>query len=186
MSTHRRDSSRTFLHSRRTAVTAGSLALAAALGLPSRSGAARQEDLPQVVANFVAAWEALDSDQIADLYAEDAVAEDVAAGTVLEGREAVRGYLVEFIGVFSDATAEIPTAFATESQAAMEWVFEGRYTGELPGFPPGTGQAVRLHGFSLVEFTEDAIQRTVDFYDVYGVLVQLGVVPPPPGATPAG
>ncbi|HEV2107606.1 MAG TPA: ester cyclase, partial [Thermomicrobiales bacterium] len=130
--------------------------------------------------------EALDPDQIADLYAEDAVAVDVAVGTELQGREAIRAYLVEFIGAFSDASAEVPTVFAAETQAAMEWIFQGRYTGALPGFPPGEGQPVTLHGFSLVEFSEDAIQRTVDFYDVYGILVQLGVVPPPAGATPAG
>lgn len=186
MSTHRRDSFRTFLHSRRTAVTAGSLGLAAALGLPSRSGAAQQEDLPQVVADFVTAWETLDPEQIADHYVKDAVAEVVAPGTVVVGRDSVRGYLVEFIGAFSDATAEIPTTSAIESQAAMEWVFEGRCTGELPGSPPRMGQAMRLHGCSLVEFSEDVIQRTVGSYDVYGVLVQLGVVPLPPGATPAG
>jgi steroid delta-isomerase-like uncharacterized protein len=194
MSKHRREVVNLSLASRltrRTTVKAGGLGLAAAAGLTARSVSAQQDDLPQVVADYVAAWEALDADQIADRYAEDGTSESAATGVVLEGREAIRQYLTAYIGAFSDATVETLTVFASGNQAAFEWVLAGTYTGTVPGFPPGEGQAVTVRGFSLLEFNEEAMQRTVDYNDVYGILAQLGMVPPlgpaaSPAATPAG
>ena len=171
---------------RRTTLKGGGIGLAAAMGLTAPSVAAQQEALPEEVAAFVAGWEALDADQIADSYAEDALHEDIATGAVTQGREAIRAYLTAFLGAFSDATAEIPAAFASGDQAAVAWDFMANYTGTLPGFPPGDGQPIISRGFTLIEFGDDGITRTVDYYDAYGLLVQLGLAPAPDTATPVG
>lgn len=171
---------------RRTTLKGGGIGLVAAMGLTAPAVAAHQADLPDVIAAFVAGWEALDADQIADSYGEDAIHEDMPTGVVSQGREEIRGYLTAFLGAFSDATAEIPAAFATEDQAAVAWDFMANYTGMLPGFPQGEGQPIISRGCTLIEFTDDEITRTVDYYDVYGLLIQLGLAPAPDAATPAG
>lgn len=170
--------------SRRTTLKMSSLGLAAAVGLKGLSVTAQQDDLPEPLAAYVAGWEALDADQIAETYAEDGISEDVATGRVTQGREEIRAYLTAFFDAFSDATIEIPTAFGTEEHGAVAWHFSANYTGMVPGFPPGTGQPVDVQGLTLVELADGHIQRTVDYYDVYGILIQLGVVPPEGGATP--
>jgi steroid delta-isomerase-like uncharacterized protein len=179
---------RTSQLSRRTTLKVGGIGLAAAAGMRGLSVGARENELPEVIAAFVAAWESLDADQIAGIYAEDAVAEDVPAGTVTRGREEIRRHHADFIDAYSDASSNVPTVFATEDRAAFEWVFEGNYTGMLSGLPQGTGQPVTIRGVTLVEFADDLVQRTVEYFDIHGILVQLGAVPPPgtPGATPSG
>lgn len=190
MSTPRRDvfsDPRTPRLSRRSTLKAGGVSLAAALSLAARPVAAQEGELPEVVAQYAAAWEALDPDQIAGLYAEDAVHEDVPLGMEVQGPAAIRESVAGFINAFSDASMESTTAFASENQAADVWAFTGNYTGTLEGLPPGSGQPVTMRGVSLLEFADGEIQRSADYYDAYGLLIQIGVVPPPEmEATPAG
>jgi hypothetical protein len=42
---------------------------------------------------------------------------------------------------------------------------------------------VTIKGFTLIEIGNDQIERTVDYYDLYGILLQLGAQPVP-AATP--
>lgn len=164
----------------RRVVLAAAGAGALAAGLTDRSGVARQQEaLPEVVVAFLAAWVALDADGIAETYADDGVREDITAPDLIQGREAVRRSLVDFIGAFEHAKVEHPVAFAAADHfAADTWVFTADYTGALPGLPPGQGEPVTIHGFTLIEITDGSISRTVDYYDAYGLLVQVGGAPP--------
>jgi steroid delta-isomerase-like uncharacterized protein len=175
---------------RRSALTAGTVSLAAAFGLTARSGAARQDDLPEVIAAHLAAWEALDADRIAGNYAEDAVYEDVALGVTAEGRDAIHAFVSSFLTPFSDGTYTIASAFASEDQAAVAWTFAANYTGMMEGLPPGTGQPIVLRGATLIEFAGGEIRKSTDYFDSFGFLIQVGVIPPlgaegTPAATPA-
>ncbi len=177
--------------SRRTTLKMGGLGFAAVASLKGLPVVAQQDELPEPFAAFVAGWEALDADQIAGTYAEEGIAEDAPGGVVTQGREAIRSYLTDFFAAFSAATVEVPTAFATDEYGALVWVFSANYSGTVPGFPPGEGQLVTVQGVTIAEFANDEIQRTTEYYDVYGILIQLGVVPTPeegatPEATPAG
>ncbi|MDQ3656082.1 MAG: ester cyclase [Chloroflexota bacterium] len=140
---------------------------------------------------FLTAWKALDADQIAQTYADDGLREDITTPTIIQGRDDVRRSLVAFLGAFSNAMVEHPVAFAaSNAYAADTWVFTGNYTGLLPGLPPGTGELVTIHGFTLIEIDNGSIRRTVDYYDAYGLLVQVGAAAPqaagrPKVATPA-
>ncbi len=178
--------------SRRSAlVRLGAGSLGMALAARSLTSAAQEAtpglvtDLPPILQEYVAAWAALDADRLAATFAEDAVSENVPTGAVLEGREAIPSYFAGLFAAFEDLTAEITTIFATDVGAAAEWTFGGHYTGQVPGFPPGEGQLVSVRGASILTQADGLIQRAHEYYDVYGILVQLGVVPPPGGATPA-
>jgi steroid delta-isomerase-like uncharacterized protein len=176
--------------SRRTAFLAGSIGLLAAPMTARSRGAWQEADLPEVVVAFLKGWKALDADQIAQTYAENGVREDVTTPIVIHGRDDVRRSLVAFLGAFSNAKVEHPVVFASpDGFAADTWVFTGSYTGALPGLPPGSGEPVTIHGFTLIEIADTSIRRTFDYYDAYGLMVQVGadtatVADDPATATP--
>ena len=178
--------------SRRTTLKAGGIGLAAMAGLTARSVITHEEDLPEIIVAFLAGWKALDAEQIAQTYADDGDRADVTTPIVFNGKDEIRRSLTDFFGAFSNATVEHPAVLVgSDAYAADTWIFAGNYTGTMPGFPPGAGQPVTIHGFTLIELGDEAIQQTTDYYDAYGILVQLGVVAPlgqvrTPEATPTG
>jgi steroid delta-isomerase-like uncharacterized protein len=141
-------------------------------------------NLPPVLQEFIAAQEAKDLDRLLALHAEDAVVEEVPTGVVYEGRDAIRGYFEAFYAAFPDATMRYTTAFASDAWAAAEWTFSGTYTGQLPDLPSGEGQPLTTRGVDIIEVAGDHVRGGRVYYDLYGFLVQLGVLPPPAAATP--
>lgn len=140
--------------------------------------------------DWIAGWEDANPDQIASAYAEDAVVEVVPFGTTVRSPDAIRDYFNAYFGAFEAPTARITKVLATIDQAAAEWTFQGQYTGQLPGLPPGDGQPVSIRGVNIMEVRDDAITVERVYTDLSTFLGQLGVdgvVPgTPPAATPAG
>ncbi len=99
---------------------------------------------------------------------------------------AAAGPVEALFAAFSDATARMPSVLVAGDRAAAEWTFEGRYTGQIPGLPPGTGQPVSFRGVSVLELAGGAIQRNTRYFDLFGLLVQTGAIPPAvaPGGAP--
>jgi steroid delta-isomerase-like uncharacterized protein len=139
--------------------------------------------LPAPLAGWVAAWEAqpLAAEPAAAAYVEDAVYEEVATGVIRTGHGEILAYLTDFFAAFADASAKVEVAFAVGEHGAATWTFTGNYTGQLPGFPPGTGQPITFRGASMLDLRDGMILRETQFFDVYGLLVQLGIVPAPVG-----
>jgi steroid delta-isomerase-like uncharacterized protein len=177
--------------SRRVAVArlgAGGLGVAlAARGRPVAAQEATRlaAELPPVVREFFAAFEALDPDRIVATLAEDAALEEVPTGLVREGRDAFRAYLEEFFAAFSDATLHYADAFAAEAWAAGEWTFSGRYTGQLPDLPSGEGQPLTIRGVDVIAVADGQIRSGREYYDLCSLLAQVGVLPPPAATTPS-
>ena len=142
--------------------------------------------LPVALAAWVAAWEARppDAARIAAAYTEDAVFEEVALGSAYTGRPEIQAYLTGFFAAFTGGEADFATVFAAGDRAAATWAWSGRYTGQLPGLPPPAGQPIAFRGASILELRDGMIARETQYFDVYGLLAQLGVVPGP--ATPGG
>ena len=171
----------------------GAGGLAAALGAPRLAAGAQEAtpqgapaDLPPALADWAAGWEALDPDRIAAAYAEDGARVDVATGQAQRGRAEIRAYLAAVFGAFTGLSSTFSSAFAAGDRAAAEWVLAGTYTGQAPGFPPGGGEQLTIRGAAILELAGGRIVRDAEYFDVFGVLVQLGVVPAPDaGATPA-
>lgn len=141
--------------------------------------------LPTPLAGWVAGWEAqpLRAEPIAAAYVADAVYEEVATGVVRAGQPEILAYLTDFFAAFADARAVVETVFAAGDRGAATWTFTGRYTGQLPGFPPGTGQPVTFRGASILDLSGGSIARETQYFDIYGLLVQLGILPNPADAS---
>lgn len=181
------------LRSRRTVIRAlGGGGMAALLAAGSARGlAAHQatpESVPSFFAEFMDAWSAAaasgDASGVMGFYAPDAVFEDVPFAVVLNGPDAIGGFLAGFFGTYSDATVVWKSIIATDQAAATEVVFEGRYTGQIPGLPPGTGQPVSVRSTHIYAFDGSLIHSQTLYFDAYGLLIQLGVLPAPEAATP--
>ncbi len=124
--------------------------------------------LPAPLDAVVAAWDAHDPDAIAALYHEDAVlSEAVIDGPVLEGREAIRQWATANFAGFPDLHLDPRGGFvsADGSRAALEWVYTGSYTGEIPGLGPGSGQSIAIPGVSVMELLDGLIVRDTFYYD---------------------
>lgn len=65
------------------------------------------------------------------------------------------------------------------STVATRWTATGTHTGNLLGYPP-TGRSVRMSGISIFTFANGKIVEDRAAEDAYGLLTQIGAVPPPP------
>ena len=179
---HSHDQSRSRLSRRAVAVGLG-------VALVSHSVAAAQEAtpaaLPSPQTDWIAGWQALDPDRVAAIYAEGAIHEVVATGETFSGREVIRANIAALMTAVPDATLTINQSFATGEVGAIDWTFTGHYSGQLPGFPPPTGQALAFRAATLFELKDGLAVRTTEFYDLYGLFAQLGLLPPPGGETAA-
>jgi steroid delta-isomerase-like uncharacterized protein len=143
------------------------------------------EPLPPALAQFIAAMEAADADQLAASYTADGVLEEVGFGQTFTGQDAIREDEATFLAAFTAVKILVPNAFASGEWGAVEWSFEGTYTGALPGMPAGMGQTVVFRGASILNFGSDGIRQHIQYFDAYGILVQLGALPgPEESATP--
>ena len=175
--------------SRRAAVTrlgAGGLGLALAArgfaaGAQEPTAEARTGDVPPLLTEWAAAWTAHDADQLLALYAEDGVYEEVPTNTVATGADEIRAYFEGTNATFSDIEATPEAGFRSEGRAALQGVFAGRYTGQLPDLPPGEGQAFSVRFAAVFELEKGKIRRSVDYFDLYSLLVQIGALPAPEG-----
>jgi len=134
------------------------------------------------MASLIAALEATDPDALAASYAPDGVLEEVGFGQTFTGQEAIRNNEAAFLAGFSDPAIDVTTAFATEDRGAFEATFTGVYTGQLAGMPAGAGQQVSFRLAGILQFGSEGITHNSQYFDAYGLLVQLGALPAPGGA----
>jgi steroid delta-isomerase-like uncharacterized protein len=139
-------------------------------------------EVPQVVQDYVAAFEALDFDAVLATLSEDATYEAVPTATVHQGHAAIRAHLEEVLSALTEVTVTYTTVVATESWAAAEWTFSGRYTGQIPDFPPGEGQIFTLRGVDVLELEDGQIRAVREYADQLGFLIQLGAFAEDEGA----
>jgi steroid delta-isomerase-like uncharacterized protein len=142
------------------------------------------ETVPAFLEDWVAGWERADPDQLVSAYAEDAVVEVVPFNITLPGRETILDYFTAYFSAFAEPNPRITLIFSTADQAAAEWTFEGQYTGQLQGLPPGEGQQVSIRGANVMTLRDDQIVEEHIYTDLGAILGQLGLLPEPPG-TPA-
>ena len=156
---------------------AGSPPLAVAQGTPIAA--------PAIVERWVAAWNAHSPDQMAALFTDDGVYEDLAFEFVMQGKQGVASWVTITLAGAPDARVELVYAFQAGDRAAAHWIFSGTHTGAWgPDLPP-TGNRFSLPVASLFELEGDLIRRVGDYYNLATWLRQVGLPAgpyAPPGA----
>ncbi len=137
--------------------------------------------MPAPLDAWVGAFEAGDGAALAALYAEDGVHEDVPSGTVAVGRDQIAAFVDGFADMLTDIQLEPTAAHLSEDWAVLE--------STAGATDIESGQRVTPRGLIVFELEDGLIARSADYYDVAGILAQLGLLDPggmaAPGATPA-
>jgi steroid delta-isomerase-like uncharacterized protein len=165
-------------------VVAAAFATSTTIAAQEASPAASPAALPPLLAEWLAAFNAGDPDQVLALYAADALWEEPAIGLSARGPEQIRAHLDNLFTAAPDIAYEVTDAVVTDDRAVLEWVVTGTYTADFPGLPPAAGQPFSFRGASVFELAEGQIRRYTEYWDAYAFLVQLGALPAP-GAAPS-
>jgi steroid delta-isomerase-like uncharacterized protein len=87
---------------------------------------------------------------------------------------------------FPDSKGTITKSFASGDDVVLEITWNGTQTGELRGplgtIPP-TGKRVEVKAVQVVKVRGDKIAETRHYFDLMGLLQQVGAVPTPAGAS---
>ena len=156
------------------------LAPPTARSVAARSSTPTSDATSPILQEWAEAWsEHDDGSRLAALYAENGTHEEVPSGTLFSGPQAIAGYAQSHFLAFPDVMLELESAFAAGDQAAAEFVYAGTYEGSLPGLPAGSGQPFSVRGAAIFELQDGKILRSASYFDFYGLLIQLGVLPAP-------
>ena len=112
--------------------------------------------------------EAGDGEAIAALYTEDAVHEDVPAGLVVQGPQEIGELMSGTVTQFTDVRYDVIAAHETDDLGILEYRFSAT---DLE-----SGQPISVRGAYIFELEGGRISRSADYYDVAGILAQLGVL----------
>ena len=82
---------------------------------------------------------------------------------------------------FPDLHVTIYDMLAEGDMVAVRWSFSGTHKGELPGNPPlpPTGKKIEVQALAIHRVVGDKLAETWVNFDVMGMMIQLGVIPPP-------
>jgi steroid delta-isomerase-like uncharacterized protein len=134
---------------------------------PSAAGAS-------ILTEYGEAWSSGDAAQVAALYTEDAVREDVPTGTTSRDRAEIEALAAGLFETDSDVRLEVTDGFAGENWAVVEWTFSGARI--------GTGAEVTFRGASVLELEDGLISRETDYYDLPQMQEQVAAAGGTPGA----
>src|SRR3954471_2649857 len=138
---------------------------------------------PPILQEWADAWsEHDDGTRLAALYTGNGTHEEVPSSTVFSGPQDIAGYAQSHFMAFPDVMLELESAFVADDRAAAEFVYAGTYEGSLPGLPAGSGQPFSIRGAAIFDLQDGKILRSASYFDFYGLLIQLGVLPAPGSA----
>jgi|ERR671936_343653 steroid delta-isomerase-like uncharacterized protein len=143
-----------------------------------------EKDPVTIAKESVEAFNSGDYEKTRALTAPDGVYEETATNRRLVGvndiEQAFRGWRT----AFPDAKGTITKAFAFGNTAVLEIVWEGTQRGELSG-PLGTippsGKRVTVKAAQVVTVEGGKIKETHHYFDMFGMLMQIGAMPTPAG-----
>ena len=117
-----------------------------------------------LVDQYIARYNAHDVDGVIELFAPDAVHEDIAQGRGKTGIEAIGKGLQGFYGAFPDSQWEPRAVMCGDGSAAIEYTLTGTHSGPLGSMPP-TGKRITLRGVFVLAIRDGRIVRCSDYWD---------------------
>jgi predicted ester cyclase len=97
-------------------------------------------------------------------------------------REQARAYNQGFLDAFPDSRFEITLTIAHGDYVVTHWMISGTHTGPLRtpsgGTIPPTGKKATVTGSTTAEIKNGKAVRGWTFWDMAGLLIQLGLMPP--------
>ncbi len=134
----------------------------------------------EVIRQASEAFNRHDADGLARIYAQDVVVYDPQYPEPLRGRQAVRSDMEAFVRTFPDLHVEIRSILQDGQTYAYEGTMTGTHQGPLAtpdgGEIPATHKRVEMRFGAFGKFDEEnKIREERRYYDVAGLLAQLGI-----------
>ena len=138
-----------------------------------------QEATPQsagssILLEYGDAWSSGDATQVAALYTEDAVREDIPTGISSRGRAEIEAFAAGLFETDADVRLVVTDGFVGERWAVVEWTFTGT--------KQETGGGVTFRGVSVLELEDGLIRHETDYYDLSQMQQQIAAAGGAPGA----
>ncbi len=127
-----------------------------------------------VAARRAEAWRVKDPRTVGSDYADDAIVESPAAGTV-SGRQGIEATYRMWFTAFPDGQLSQEEVFVDGDRIVMTYSVKGTQMGEFLGMPP-SGKHIEFRGVALMKVRGDKIVHERRVYDFTGFLVRLGVI----------
>jgi steroid delta-isomerase-like uncharacterized protein len=137
------------------------------------------QDLIAVARQEVDAFNAGDWERFAETAATDAVYDEVATGRRFEGVEDIVEVNRSWKAAFPDARGTITAVSASGETVTVEVTWEGTQSGPMEGpqgeMPPSNRRAV-VRAVQILEFSDGRIKENRHYFDMLGMLQQLGAL----------
>jgi steroid delta-isomerase-like uncharacterized protein len=102
---------------------------------------------------------------------------DMAADRTYRGKGEVGTFLRSLFSALPDLRLELTTRLPHGDYVAEEYTFTGTHQGSLFGIP-ATGRALQIRAVSFVRMRDGRLAEDNFYFDVAGVLAQMGLFPP--------
>lgn len=134
----------------------------------ARSKASSSTD-KKTIEQLFAAWSSHDPEKVANVFAEDAVYEDVTANHISRGRAEVRKWAAGGFSVFENFRMEVASISVHDGRGVAEWVWTAT--------DKKLGKNFSVRGVSIIEVRGGKISRCKDYYDFATAMRQMGLLP---------
>lgn len=129
------------------------------------------------------AWNTGNWKKVWAAHTKDVVASGPHLPAALKGLDAHRKDIEGLVAAFPDMKSTTTMAFGQGNWVAAEGVLEGTHKGPLAGpgglMIPATNKRVRLPYCGLIRFENGKVAEERIYFDLAGMMMQLGVVPNP-------
>jgi steroid delta-isomerase-like uncharacterized protein len=148
------------------------------LGICTQATSQGPDELIAIADAVDKALNAHDLDLWLSYLTDDAVFDYVPLPTPLTGKEEIRAFFEEVFEGFPDFSTEEGRILAASNIVVVEHNMIGTLLGEWQGIPP-TGNTGLTPHIDIYDFEGDKIKRMTTYYDVLGLMIQLGIMPAP-------
>jgi steroid delta-isomerase-like uncharacterized protein len=124
------------------------------------------------------AWNSHDPQQIARLYAEDGVRDElIVTHSRLKGRDAIAAQAGMYFEAMPDLVLTIRKATTSGETSIFEWLVTATHKGDIPGWP-AKGESVVFPGVSLLDVGADGLITEERLYTDFAILFAgAGMIP---------
>ncbi|MEU7817866.1 ester cyclase [Pseudonocardia sp. NPDC049154] len=129
------------------------------------------------LARAIERWNAGDLEGYLEIYADEIQLHGMAPQPL--DKQAVRATYQAMFAAFPGNHLELHETFSDGDRLACRFTLTGRHDGDYMGIPQ-TGRDISLPGITILHFRDARCVERWVCADTLGLLVQLGVVPPPP------
>jgi steroid delta-isomerase-like uncharacterized protein len=121
-------------------------------------------------------WNTRVNEKIIQLYSNDYLGEDVSGNKKRTGIEGVKSWLNSVFHAFPNIHYTLVDHIENGDRIVLHWIAEGNHHGSFLKIP-ASGKQVSINGMSLLKIENGKIKEGKLFWDLAGVLRQIGLLP---------